>query len=129
MPVLQATSIFPDDISTHVDLLDTHSQNDDIAFSYKRYSYKGSAAYRRRKGEAVGNGLSDRNLFDYLRSAKRKMGDDFIDTLTPRHMAYIRRCIEGKPGRNQKRKSLPLKGKAEDITDAVDWRRYLFIPL
>ena len=79
---------------------------------YKKYSYKGSAAYRRRIGEDVGTGLSDRNLFDYLRSAKRKMGDDFIDTLTPRHMAYIRRCIEGKPGRNHKKKKpTPRRGR------------------
>ena len=78
---------------------------------YKKYSYKGSAAYRRFKGEDVGNGLSDRNLFDYLRSAKRKMDNDFIDTLTPRHMSYIRRCLEGKPGRNHKKKKPTPKGQ------------------
>lgn len=77
---------------------------------YRKYSYKGSVAYRRAKGEDVGNGLTDRNLFDYLRSAHRKMGNDFVDTLTPRHMGRIRRFINGKPGKNHKKPKPEAQG-------------------
>lgn len=76
---------------------------------YGKYSYKGSTAYRRLKGKNVNNSPSERNLFDYLYSAQRKMGDDFIDTVTPRHMERIRRFIKGKPGKNHKKNKNTLK--------------------
>ena len=68
---------------------------------YKKYSYKGSAAYQNIK-TANGNKHIEGNLFDYLKASKRIIGDNFVDSITPRHMARIRRFINGKQGKHHK---------------------------
>lgn len=69
---------------------------------YKKYSYKGSAAYQNRKAAINGGKHIEGNLFDYLKASKRIIGDNFVDSITPRHMARIRRFINGKQGKHHK---------------------------
>lgn len=63
---------------------------------YSRYSIKGSSYYRKAQGKNVGNSYSERNFLDYVHSARCKMGDAFVDTITPRHMQRIRKAISAK---------------------------------
>lgn len=59
------------------------------------YTIKGSQFYRRNHGETFDEfgKYKERNFLDYIYAARKKMGSDFVDTITPRHMQRISKVL------------------------------------
>lgn len=66
---------------------------------YKRYSYKGSRDYQKRKAKRTGVPLKKNelrgNFLDYVTKAQIKFYGEPIDTATKRHMQKIRKKLKG----------------------------------